>query len=102
MKKWIPAFAGMTNTKLYEKISIVGFGRFGKVLYRLVKDDFVVTVYTRKPINSGTEISPNTVLTNSIQDIYKSDVIFFAVPIDAFESVIKAHKKILYTGTPSY
>ncbi|HUD18850.1 MAG TPA: prephenate dehydrogenase/arogenate dehydrogenase family protein [Patescibacteria group bacterium] len=81
-----------------KKISIVGFGRFGKVLYRLVKDDFVVTVYTRKPINSGTEISPNTVLTNSIQDIYKSDVIFFAVPIDAFESVIKAHKKYFIPG----
>ena len=74
-------------------ISIVGFGRFGRVLYRLLKDDFAVTVFIRKPVNAKMEVTSNTVLTNSIADVYKSDVIFFAVPIDAFEGVIKLHKK---------
>lgn len=59
-------------------ISIVGSGRFGQVLFRLLKDDFTVTMHTR---------------SSAISDIYKSEVIFFAVPIDAFERVIKSHKR---------
>ena len=61
-----------------KKISIVGFGRFGKVLNRLLKDDFSVTPFTR---------------SDEIAKIYENDVIFFAVPIESFESVIRAHKK---------
>ena len=61
-----------------KKISIVGFGRFGKVLYRLLKDDFIVTSFTK---------------SDEIAKIYESDVIFFAVSIESFESVIREHKK---------
>ena len=34
-----------------KKVSIVGFGRFGRVLYRLIKDDFIVTLFNRNRIN---------------------------------------------------
>jgi len=59
-------------------VAIIGFGRFGKVLYRLLKDNFIVTSFTR---------------SDEVSKIYKNDVIFFAVPIESFESVIRAHKK---------
>lgn len=60
-----------------KKIAIVGFGRFGKTLFRLMKDDFSVVIVKR----------------SNPQDIAKAGVIFYCVPISSFESVIKTHKK---------
>jgi len=77
-----------------KQISIVGFGRFGKTLYHLIKDDFAVVLYDRSEIDPSTiELTNNTVITNNLSDVYKSDVIFYAVPISTFEEVIKSHKK---------
>ncbi len=61
-----------------KKVGIIGNGRFGKVLDRLLQDDFDVTTYTKQ---------------STVSDIYKNDVIFYAVPIAAFEGVISSHKK---------
>lgn len=74
------------------KISIVGFGRFGQTLYRLIKNDFTVTLYDRKPI-AKKDLTKNTFVANHITDLYSSEVIFYAVPIGSFEKVIATHKK---------
>jgi len=77
-----------------KKISIVGFGRFGKTLYKLLKDDFILTLYNRSGINrSGVELNSNTAITDEIAKIYLSEAIFYAIPISAFEEVIRTHKK---------
>ena len=60
-----------------KKVAIVGFGRFGKTLKRLLGKDFDLTIIDR----------------NNPEDIAKADVIFYCVPISSFESVIKSHKK---------
>lgn len=65
------------------RIAIIGNGRFGQVLYELLKDDFLVSVFDSK--NSKTK--------SDLKKIYDHEVIFFAVPISTFESVIKSHKK---------
>ncbi len=85
----------MTTSKTAStpRVSIVGYGRFGQVLYRLLKDDFPVTLYRRHPITDTTGFTPSTRIAKSIAEIYKSDVIFFATPIETFEKVIAAHKK---------
>src|SRR3989338_5365307 len=76
------------------KISIVGFGRFGKTLYRLIKDDFAIMLYdTNQKVFTHTELAKNTVTAKDLSAVYKSDVVFFAVPISAFEQVINSHKK---------
>lgn len=67
-------------------VTIIGFGRFGQTLYRLIKSDFDVTIYSRKPIKQ-------IHATNNLEKAYNSDIIFFAVPISSFENVIKTHKK---------
>lgn len=75
---------------LAKKISIVGFGRFGVVLYELLKDDFEITVYSKEvpaSVPVGVRIAQN------IEQIYESDTVFFAVPIEAFEDVIASHKQ---------
>ncbi|MDP3733393.1 MAG: prephenate dehydrogenase/arogenate dehydrogenase family protein, partial [Candidatus Daviesbacteria bacterium] len=59
-------------------VSIVGFGRFGKTLYKLIKDDFIVSVFDKK---------------DPVEKIYNSEVIFYAIPISSFEKVIATHKK---------
>ncbi len=63
-----------------KKITIIGHGRFGQTLERLLKDDFDLTIYKR----SGDV---------SLEKAYENDVIFYAVPIASFEEVISEHKK---------
>lgn len=59
------------------KVAIVGFGRFGKTLERLLENDFELTIINR----------------DNAKDIMKADAVFYCVPISSFESVIKSHKK---------
>lgn len=62
-----------------KKISIVGFGRFGQTLHRLINNDFEVSTFDKDQ--------------KDLAKIYEADVIFFAVPISSFEKVIRKHKK---------
>ncbi|MCR4276905.1 MAG: prephenate dehydrogenase/arogenate dehydrogenase family protein [Candidatus Roizmanbacteria bacterium] len=66
-----------------KKIAIIGNGRFGQVLFNLLRQDFLVSFFNTK--NSKTE--------NDLKKIYENEVIFFAMPISVFDSVIKLHKK---------
>lgn len=60
-----------------KKVAIVGFGRFGKTLKKLLENDFELLIINR----------------HNPEDIGKTDVVFYCVPISSFESVIKKHKK---------
>lgn len=75
-----------------KKVSIVGFGRFGKTLYRLIKGDFSITIYDKLPIDTS-ELSKDTTVASSIAEVYSSEVIFYCVPISSFEEVIATHKR---------
>lgn len=79
-----------------KQVSIVGYGRFGKVLHRLLKDDFAVVVYTRSEIKDRLQFNKKTTVAASVKDIYKSDVVFYAVPIESFEKVIREHRRYFY------
>jgi prephenate dehydrogenase len=76
-----------------KKITIIGFGRFGKVLYRLLHDDFEIVLFNRSPIVKNQTFSKHTKITDDLKKAYESDVIFYAVPISSFEKVISSHKK---------
>ncbi len=60
-----------------QTVAIVGFGRFGQTLYRLIKKDFSILIIGK---------------TNP-QDIKKAKIIFYCVPISKLTSVINSHKK---------
>lgn len=76
-----------------QKISIIGFGSFGKTLYRLMKDDFAITLYNRSDIKlNEVELTKNTTITKELKEVYKCDTVFYAVPISEFEHVIVGHK----------
>jgi len=77
-----------------KKISIVGFGRFGQTLYKLLKGDFAITLYNRSfDVFKGIELDKKTKIAQSLEEVYESEVIFYAVPISLFGSVIKQHKR---------
>lgn len=67
-----------------EKISIIGFGRFGQVLAKLLQQDFDVSIYDTDPIKNTQQL--NVV---DFKTALKSDTLFIAVPISAFENCIK-------------
>ena len=75
-----------------KKVSIVGFGRFGKTLYRLIRDDFIITLYDINII-SHEGLTKSTIIAKSLKEIYSSEIIFYCVPISSFEDVISKHKK---------
>lgn len=77
----------MTKHKM-KKVTIIGFGRFGKTLYHLLKDDFDVTIYKRKKADD--DEGP---ITTDLKKAYENNTIFFAVPIQSFEYVISEHKE---------
>lgn len=64
------------------KVSIIGYGRFGAMLHALLSKGFEVDVYDKKQINSS---DVNEV---SLKDALKKETIFIAVPIRDFESLI--------------
>ncbi|HVA96749.1 MAG TPA: prephenate dehydrogenase/arogenate dehydrogenase family protein [Candidatus Acidoferrales bacterium] len=68
-------------------VTIIGFGRFGKTLYELLKDDFAITIYQRN-IKERSSLPA----TNDLKKAYESETIFYAVPIEQIESVIADHK----------
>lgn len=72
--------------------SIVGYGRFGKTLHRLLKGDFEIRIYDTSPVSIEIDDKNSKILKN-LEEVYKSEVIFFAIPIAKFERVIKEHKK---------
>jgi prephenate dehydrogenase len=77
-----------------QQVSIIGFGRFGQTLYRLLKDDFAVTLYDTAGIDPGEiDLNTNTRVTSNLKEVYASDVVFYAVPISEFEAVIEAHRQ---------
>lgn len=77
------------------KLGIIGGGRFAEVLIRLLGDDFSINVFDKnidRLKNLGMNHGINT--CNNLSGIIFCDVVIFAVPISAFESVFKEYSRI--------
>jgi len=61
-----------------KKIAIVGYGRFGKILHRLFRDDFEVGIFHH-------DSDPKKIFAFA-------NTIFYCVPIESFEGIIKKHR----------
>ena len=64
------------------KVSIIGFGRFGAMLHALLTKGFEVDVYDKNPVDNA---EVNEV---SLEQALKNDTIFIAVPIRDFEDLV--------------
>lgn len=80
-------------------VSIVGIGRFGLVLYRLLKNDFEVVIYDNGKIDSKKRLLlKDARFTTSLNEIYTSNFTFLSIPISKFEQIIKMHCKYFNKG----
>ncbi len=84
-----------------QKISIIGYGRFGELWESILRPDFEVIVFDENPqaVSRAKENGANAV---SIEDALKAGTIFYAVPISSFEAVFKEHLTILNSRSDTY
>ena len=67
-----------------KKAGIIGYGRFGRVLYDLLSKKYEIRVYDKEIVPKNEEIK-----ICSIEDVLECVLVFIAVPIRSFEEVIK-------------
>jgi prephenate dehydrogenase len=71
-------------------VAVIGFGRFGRLWASLLRDDFDVVV-----VDPSREMSEEAAAQGfspgSLPSALACDVIFYCVPISAFESTLRAH-----------
>lgn len=78
-----------------QKVGIIGIGRFGKTLIRLLKDDFELVLYDKNVSAFETLELPSScrISKNSRELFTLCSTIFYCVPISTFEKVLQSHKK---------
>ena len=74
------------------KVSIIGFGRFGAMLHSLLSKGFEVDVFDKNSIDNS---DVNEV---SLEDALRNETIFIAVPIRDFENLVKDISKKISSG----
>lgn len=70
-----------------KKVGIIGFGNFGKFLYKHLNPYFQLSVYDK------------SIKKNTLESVIKSDIIILAVPVSSFETVLKKISSMLNTDT---
>lgn len=70
------------------KISIIGFGRLGRLLGRNLSFDFDVSIYDKQQISSKI-FKENHVKEASLEEVAKSSIIILSVPIGHMEDALK-------------
>ena len=74
------------------RVSIIGFGRFGAMLHSLLSKGFEVDVFDKNLIDNS---DVNEV---SLEDALQNETIFIAVPIRNFENLVKDISKKISSG----
>ena len=74
------------------RVSIIGFGRFGAMLHSLLSKGFEVDVFDKNSIDNS---EVNEV---SLEDALRNETIFIAVPIRDFENLVKDISKKISSG----
>ena len=74
------------------RVSIIGFGRFGAMLHSLLSKGFEVDVFDKNSIDKS---DVNEV---ALEDALQNETIFIAVPIRDFENLVKDISKKISSG----
>lgn len=76
-----------------KSVAIIGFGRFGQLWASVLKEDFAVLVHDSSPelADRAAEIGVEFV---HLRKALSCDVIFYCVPISAFEKILISHLPI--------
>lgn len=66
-------------------LGIIGYGRFGKLMHKYLKEDFEIRTYDKNIKEKNTE--------ENLKKITQSDIVVIAVPISEIEDTLKKIKK---------
>ena len=80
-----------------KSMSIIGLGRFGKVLAGIMKDSFSLTAYDKK--NLSAEAKKIGIPFVPLDQASQADVVVLAVPIGEIENACKEISPLLKSGT---
>lgn len=78
---------------MYLEIGIIGYGRFGRFAAGILKKDFRVFVYDRKPLPRQRGIT-----VASLAHVASKPILFLCVPISEIESTCRQLKNLLKGG----
>jgi prephenate dehydrogenase len=73
-----------------KRVAVIGFGRFGRLWASMLRDDFELVVHDTAP-ELREEASAGGFTPVSLQDALSSEIIFYCVPISAFETTLQEH-----------
>lgn len=83
----------------FNKIGVVGFGRFGSLWAELMSKNADVVVFDSNKSATKKLFSSKITVAESLADFYKDiDAVFFAVPISSFDQVIKEHVQYFHSA----
>lgn len=80
----------------FKSVGIIGYGRFGQVLSALLKDRFEVRVFDlsqNRQDEAGDFFKP-------LEEVIRSDALFYAVPISRLKETIESHVPLLSQYPP--
>ena len=77
---------------IMNEISIIGFGRFGKTLYRLLKNNFDILVFDTNDSAFSGEYS-KIKRAKGLDEVFTRKTILYCVPISEFENAVSKHAK---------
>lgn len=80
----------MTEELAKPQISIIGFGRFGRLWASITKSDFQVKVYDPSKV-AIEQASSLGVEASSLEDALAAEIIFYCLPISQFARTIADH-----------
>lgn len=70
-----------------KELSIIGYGSFGKFMAKHLSKYFTVNVYDK---NSSLKSTSKNIVFKPLKDCLKTNIIILAVPMEAFEEVVKS------------
>jgi prephenate dehydrogenase len=70
--------------------AVVGCGRFGQLWASILRDDFDLAVHDPDPRRAA-QATERGLRVASLRDALSAEVIFYCVPISAFESAVREH-----------
>lgn len=79
-------------------MSIIGFGRFGRLLADILRSDFTVSVYDKNLDRRG--LKGKKIGVVDLDGAMEADAVFFSPPIGEFERVIRDARDAIRHGRP--
>ncbi len=80
-----------------ERVSVIGYGRFGQLFASILKYDFDVKIADINPA-LGKKAHEHGLHFVSEEEALQSDVVFYCLPISRFESTLTDHVKIFFAN----